>query len=60
MRVAARYTIHGNRPALEAVPEELHHADVDEIVIGGDVVPGQMPGETLRRLLDVDRPVYLA
>jgi predicted phosphodiesterase len=58
MRVAALYDIHGNLPALEAVLEELHQADVDQIVVGGDVVPGPMPRETLRRLLDLDRPVH--
>ncbi len=57
MRVAALYDIHGNLPALEAVLEEIRQADVDQIVIGGDVVPGPMPRETLRRLLDLDRPV---
>ena len=57
MRVAALYDIHGNLPALEAVLEELRQADVDQIVVGGDVVPGPMPRETLRRLLDLDLPV---
>ena len=54
MRVAALYDIHGNLPALEAVLQELHQADVDHVVVGGDVVPGPMPRETLRHLLDVD------
>jgi predicted phosphodiesterase len=58
MRVAALYDIHGNLPALEAVLEELRRADVDQIVIGGDVVPGPMPRETMRRLLDLDLPVH--
>ncbi len=58
MRVAALYDIHGNLPALEAVLHELQHADVDQVVIGGDVVPGPMPRETLRRLLNLDRPVH--
>jgi putative phosphoesterase len=57
MRVAALYDIHGNLPALEAVLEALRQADVDQIVVGGDVVPGPMPRETLRRLLDLDLPV---
>lgn len=47
MRVAALYDIHGNLPALEAVLEEVRRADVDRIVIGGDVVPGPMARETL-------------
>jgi predicted phosphodiesterase len=58
MRVAALYDIHGNLPALEAVFEEIRQADVDQIVVGGDVVPGPMPRETLQRLLDLDRPVH--
>ncbi|RPI33067.1 MAG: metallophosphatase family protein, partial [Chloroflexota bacterium] len=57
MRVAALYDIHGNLPALEAVLQDLDQAGVDQVVIGGDVVPGSMPRETLRRLLDLDRPV---
>jgi len=58
MRVAALYDIHANLPALEAVLQELGQADVDQIVVGGDVIPGPMPRETLRRLLDLDRPVH--
>jgi predicted phosphodiesterase len=57
MRVAALYDIHGNLPALEAVLEELHQTDVDQIVIGGDVMPGPMPRQILRRLLDLNIPV---
>jgi predicted phosphodiesterase len=58
MRVAALYDIHGNLPALEAVLEDLRRVDVDQIVVGGDVVPGPMPRETLRRLLELDCPVH--
>ncbi len=57
MRVAALYDIHANLPALEAVLDEVHRARVDLIVIGGDVVPGPMPRETLARLLACDIPV---
>ncbi|HQR37259.1 MAG TPA: metallophosphoesterase family protein [Blastocatellia bacterium] len=57
MRVAAIYDIHGNLPALEAVLDEIRDASVDLILVGGDVVPGPMPAETLARLLDLDRPV---
>ena len=56
MRVAAVYDIHGNLPALEAVLQDIRQADVDQIVVGGDVVPGPMPRETLGRLLDLDLP----
>jgi predicted phosphodiesterase len=58
MRVAALYDIHGNLPALEAVLEEVRQADVDQVVVGGDVVPGPMPRDTLKRLLDLDLPVH--
>lgn len=57
MRVAAIYDIHGNLPALEAVLEEIRLVQVDRIVVGGDVFPGPLPGESLARLLDVDMPV---
>jgi len=57
MQVAALYDIHGNLPALEAVLEDIRRADVEQVVVGGDVVPGPMPRETLRRLLDLDLPV---
>jgi len=54
MRVAALYDIHGNLPALEAVLEDITRAGVDRVVVGGDVVPGPMPRETLVRLLAFD------
>lgn len=57
MRVAAIYDIHGNLPALEAVLQEIEQARVDQLVVGGDVVAGPMPGETLDRLLNLDMPV---
>src|SRR5215210_7250453 len=50
-RVAALYDIHGNLPALEAVLAAVDSAGADEIVVGGDVVLGPMPRETLDRLL---------
>lgn len=57
MRVAALYDIHGNLPALEAVLAEVRQAGVDQIVVGGDVVPGPLPRETLACLLDLPLPV---
>ena len=57
MTLAAIYDIHANLPALEAVLAEIRLADVDQIVVGGDVVPGPMPRETIARLLDLDLPV---
>jgi predicted phosphodiesterase len=57
MRVAALYDIHGNLPALEAVLHDVRRAGVDRVVVGGDVMPGPMPRESLRCLLDLDLPV---
>jgi predicted phosphodiesterase len=57
MRVAAIYDIHGNLPALDAVIDEIRRIHVDQIVVGGDVVPGPMPRETLLHLLGIDLPV---
>jgi Icc-related predicted phosphoesterase len=54
MPIAAIYDIHGNLPALEAVIEEIRQAGVDHVVIGGDVVPGPMPSETLAHLLSLE------
>jgi predicted phosphodiesterase len=56
-RVAALYDIHGNLPALEAVLREVRDAAVDHIVIGGDVLPGPMPRESLDALRAVDVPM---
>ena len=56
MRVAAIYDVHGNLPALDAVLDEVREAGVDEIVVGGDVLPGPMPRECLSRLLSLDVP----
>ncbi|SRR6266566_1157706 len=55
-RVAALYDIHGNLPALEAVLDDVRRADVDRIVVGGDIVPGPMPRECLDALLATDIP----
>ena len=57
MRVAALYDIHGNLPALEAVLREIATADIDRLVVGGDVLAGPMPNETLACLLDLTIPV---
>lgn len=56
MRVAAIYDIHANLPALEAVLEDIRQAGVDQIVVGGDVLPGPMPRETIARLRHLDIP----
>jgi Icc-related predicted phosphoesterase len=39
------------------VLEEVRRSDVDLIVVGGDVLPGPMPRETMARLLNLDVPV---
>lgn len=57
MRVAALYDIHGNLPALEAVLLEIRRIGVDRLIVGGDVLPGPMPRETLACLQDVDVPI---
>ena len=55
--VAALYDVHANLPALEAVLVEVDTLDVDAIVVGGDVVAGPMPRETLALLDGQDRAV---
>jgi len=54
LRVAALYDIHGNLPALDAVLAEV---DADVIVVGGDLVAGPWPAETLERLRGLDGDV---
>ena len=56
MRIAALFDIHANLPALEAVVADARHARVDRIVVGGDVLPGPMPRETLDLLGSLDIP----
>jgi putative phosphoesterase len=57
MPVAVIYDIHGNLPALEAVIQDFRQAELDHVVVGGDVLPGPMPSETIACLLDLDLPV---
>ena len=57
MKVAALYDIHGNLPALNAVLEDIRQANIDLIIVGGDVVLGPMSGECLDRLQALDLPV---
>lgn len=57
MRVAAIYDIHANLPALESVLQDIRRAEVDQIVVGGDVLPGPMPRETIKCLMDLDIPL---
>ena len=57
MPVAAIYDIHGNLPALEAVLADIERTGADEIVVGGDVLPGPMPRQCLAALRAVQLPV---
>jgi len=56
IRVAALYDIHGNLPALEAAHDDARRAGVDLILVGGDVLPGPMPRETIAFLRQLDVP----
>lgn len=56
MRVAALYDIHGMAVPLEAVLAEID--DVDAVLIGGDVVGGPQPAETLSLLQSLDLPTH--
>jgi calcineurin-like phosphoesterase family protein len=58
MKIAALYDIHGNLPALHAVLEELQVIQPDVIVVGGDIVSGPLPGQTLARLMQVEKPIH--
>ncbi|MFS0557993.1 metallophosphoesterase family protein [Brevibacillus sp. 179-C9.3 HS] len=57
MKVAALYDIHGNVPALHATLTELEAVKPDLIVIGGDIISGPMPVQTLELLFQVETPV---
>jgi putative phosphoesterase len=57
MRIAAIYDIHANLPALDAVLHDVRQAHVDQVVVGGDVLPGPIPAESMKRLLELDIPV---
>jgi len=50
MKIAALYDIHGNLPALEAVLEEFEDVRPDIVIVGGDIVTGPMPAQTLELL----------
>ena len=56
MSIAALYDIHGNLPALEAVLADMRRSGVAQVVIGGDVIPGPMPGACLARLRALEMP----
>jgi len=56
MRVAALYDIHGNLPALESVLAQVRNANVERVVVGGDVLPGPMPRECLELVRSLEVP----
>jgi predicted phosphodiesterase len=56
MRIAVLNDIHGNLPALDAVLADVRQAGVDQIVVGGDVLPGPLPRETMARLMALEIP----
>jgi predicted phosphodiesterase len=58
VRVAALYDVHGMLAALDAVLTELEHEQVDAVVLGGDVVGGPQPAETLARLRELELPQH--
>lgn len=54
-RIAVLSCIHGNLPALEAVFEDLHDRDVDEVICLGDLVGyGPEPNEVCERLQELE------
>lgn len=55
-RIAALYDIHGNLPALDAVLAEVTRAEVELIVVGGDIFPGPLAAGSLDRLLGCGIP----
>ncbi|HKE87579.1 MAG TPA: metallophosphoesterase family protein [Vicinamibacterales bacterium] len=57
MRVAVLNDIHANLPALDAVLAELGDQRIDLVALGGDVLPGPMPRDTLERLRALRVPV---
>jgi len=57
MKIAALYDIHGNLPALEAVLLELHRVDL--VLVGGDVVWGPWPRETMEALQTLPNVAFI-
>ncbi|WP_434716446.1 metallophosphoesterase family protein [Lacticaseibacillus paracasei] len=50
MKIAALYDIHGNYPALKEVLKQVKKLSPDLVVLGGDLIAGPMPLETLSLL----------
>jgi predicted phosphodiesterase len=54
LRVAALYDVHGMPHALSAVLDELAGEDVDYVVLGGDLIGGPFPRETVEFARSID------
>lgn len=52
MRVAALYDIHANYSALKAVLEEIRKANIDQVLVGGDLAWGPEPRQVMNFLMD--------
>lgn len=59
MRIAAIYDIHGNLSALQAVVTEITKANIDLIIVGGDVIAGPKPVETLELLEKTSKEISM-
>ena len=57
--LAALYDIHGNLPALDTVLAAVEREGIRLILIGGDVVLGPMPRETLARVRELGKQAIL-
>ena len=58
MRLAVISDIHGNAPALEAVLQDIRAENVNGILVGGDVIAGPLPSETLTLLQESGFSTY--
>jgi len=60
MNIAALYDIHGNATALESVLDELSQYNVNQVLIGGDLVWGPEPREVMDILMNYkDKFVFI-
>ena len=57
MAFAALYDIHGNTTALEAVLTELQNISIENLIFGGDVIPGPDPMACLEILEGLPYPI---
>jgi diadenosine tetraphosphatase ApaH/serine/threonine PP2A family protein phosphatase len=59
MPVACLYDVHGNLPALEAVLADPAFLSADIVVVGGDVLPGPFPLESVEALEALGEPIRM-